>query len=154
VSGKAHFKVSIEPKKNPLLATDLPLHLLSFSASAFLPLPPLLTSSSTFFQLLITSLLSDRMAPQHVEHLKGWMEQMHKLANRPDEDGHGFSHDCFGRSAVVEADADSATFAYTIQKSDCNFSGNFHGGSIATLVDNLTTAALFTRERKSWSEHC
>ncbi|KAG0357225.1 HotDog domain-containing protein [Gamsiella multidivaricata] len=88
------------------------------------------------------------MAPQHVAHLKEWMEQMNKFANRADEDGHLFSHDCFGRSTVVDADEDSAVFEYTIQKSDCNFSNNFHGGAIATLVDNLTTAALFTRERK------
>ncbi|KAI1313826.1 hypothetical protein EDD11_002494 [Mortierella claussenii] len=88
------------------------------------------------------------MAPQHVEHLNEWMTQMQQLANRTAEDGPGFSHDCFGRSKVIDADADSATFEYTVQKSDCNFSNSFHGGAIATLVDNLTTAAIFTRERK------
>ncbi|KAF9192779.1 hypothetical protein BGZ49_003377 [Haplosporangium sp. Z 27] len=88
------------------------------------------------------------MAPQHIEHLKEWMQQMDSFANRKDEEGYGFSHDCFGRSKVVDADEDSAVFEYTIEKSDCNFSNNFHGGAIATLVDNLTTAALFTRERK------
>ncbi|KAF9180184.1 hypothetical protein BGZ51_009016 [Haplosporangium sp. Z 767] len=70
------------------------------------------------------------------------------LASRTDSDGPGFSHDCFGRTKVVDADEDSAVFEYTVQKSDCNFSDNFHGGAIATLIDNLTTAALFTRERK------
>ncbi|KAF9136094.1 hypothetical protein BGW39_006890 [Mortierella sp. 14UC] len=88
------------------------------------------------------------MAPQHVEHLQDWMNQMHQLANRADEDGLGFTPETFGRSKVVDADADSATFEYVVKKSDCNFSNNFHGGAIATLVDNLTTAALFTRERK------
>ncbi|KAF9915541.1 hypothetical protein FBU30_001886, partial [Linnemannia zychae] len=86
------------------------------------------------------------MAPQHVEYLKSWMNQMHELANRGDEDGPGFVPEAFGRAKVVDADADSATFEYEVLKSDCNFSNNFHGGAIATLVDNLTTAALFTRE--------
>lgn len=89
------------------------------------------------------------MAPQHIAYLKDWMDQMDQFATRGDEeDGQLFSHDCFGRSTVVDADEDSATFEYTIRKSDCNFSGNFHGGAIATLIDNLTTAALFTRDRK------
>ncbi|KAF9172263.1 hypothetical protein BGX21_005192 [Mortierella sp. AD011] len=88
------------------------------------------------------------MAPQHVQHLKEWMEQMNTFANQGDEDGLGFAHDCFSRSKVVDADEDSAVFEYTVKKSDCNFSDNFHGGAIATLVDNLTTAVLFTRERK------
>ncbi|KAG0211427.1 Acyl-coenzyme A thioesterase 13 [Mortierella sp. GBA30] len=76
------------------------------------------------------------------------MKNMHKFANRADEDGPGFVPDCFGRAQVVEADDDSAVFEYTVQKSDCNFSNSFHGGAIATLVDNLSTAAMFTRERK------
>ncbi|KAF9114522.1 hypothetical protein BGX27_010579 [Mortierella sp. AM989] len=88
------------------------------------------------------------MAPQHVENLKEWMEQMHSLATQVDEDGPGFFHECFGVTKVVDADEDSAVFEYTVKKSDCNFSNNFHGGAIATLVDNLTTAAMFTRERK------
>jgi len=88
------------------------------------------------------------MAPHHIEHVQGWMEQMHQLANRHDDDGPGFVPDCFGRAKVVEAEDDAATFEYEVQKKDCNFSNNFHGGAIATLVDNLTTAAMFTRERK------
>lgn len=76
---------------------------------------------------------------------------MHQLANRHDDDGPGFVPDCFGRAKVVEAEDDSATFEYEVQKKDCNFSNNFHGGAIATLVDNLTTAAMFTRERKCGS---
>ncbi|KAF8934050.1 HotDog domain-containing protein [Dissophora ornata] len=89
------------------------------------------------------------MAPKHVEHLKEWMQQMHKFANRGnDGQDHFFAHDSLTRSKVVDADEDSATFEYTVEKSDCNFSSNFHGGAIATLVDNLTTAALFTRQRK------
>ncbi|KAG0320578.1 hypothetical protein BGZ97_013196 [Linnemannia gamsii] len=94
------------------------------------------------------------MAPQHVEHLQDWMNQMYKLANRADEDGLGFTPETFGRSKIVDADADSATFEYVVQKSDCNFSNNFHGGAIATLVDNLTTAALFTRERMTVLLEC
>ncbi|KAF9428543.1 hypothetical protein BGZ94_001982 [Podila epigama] len=89
------------------------------------------------------------MAPQHVEHLTQWMKQMASLADLTDEEGvKGWSHDCFHRAKVVAADENSATFEFTVQKSDCNFSNNFHGGAIATLIDNLTTAALFTRERK------
>ncbi|KAG0250148.1 hypothetical protein BG011_008627 [Mortierella polycephala] len=88
------------------------------------------------------------MAPQHVAHLNEWMKFSDGLSNRTDSDGPGFSHDCFGRAKVVDADEDSAVFEYTVQQSDCNFSGNFHGGAIATLVDNLTTATFFTRERK------
>ncbi|KAF9983445.1 hypothetical protein BGZ65_001783, partial [Modicella reniformis] len=85
------------------------------------------------------------MAPQHVAHLKNWMEQMQQFASRADEDGL-FLHDCFEICSVVDADEDSATFEYTVRKGECNFSNNFHGGAIATLIDNLTTAALFTRE--------
>ncbi|KAG0033971.1 hypothetical protein BGZ81_006639 [Podila clonocystis] len=67
------------------------------------------------------------MAPQHVENLNNWMQTMFQLADQPDSDGvKGWSHDCFGRAK----------------------SNNFHGGGIATLIDNLTTAAMFTRERK------
>ena len=74
---------------------------------------------------------------------------MFQLADQPDSEGvKGWAHECFGRAKVVDADADSAIFEYTVQKSDCNFSDNFHGGGIATLIDNLTTAAMFTRERK------
>ncbi|KAF9210364.1 hypothetical protein BGZ59_009536 [Podila verticillata] len=89
------------------------------------------------------------MAPQHVENLNNWMQTMFQLAEQPDSEGvKGWAHECFGRAKVVDADADSAIFEYTVQKSDCNFSDNFHGGGIATLIDNLTTAAMFTRERK------
>jgi acyl-coenzyme A thioesterase 13 len=88
------------------------------------------------------------MAPHHVTYLKAWMDQMNQFASRIDEEGPMFLHDCFSRSVVVEADDDSATFEYTVRKSDCNFSDNFHGGAMAALIDNLTTAALFTRERK------
>ncbi|KAF9324902.1 hypothetical protein BG006_000119 [Podila minutissima] len=89
------------------------------------------------------------MAPQHVENLNNWMQIMVQLTDQPDSNGaKGWYHDCFGRAKVVAADADSATFEYTVEKSDCNLSDNFHGGGIATLMDNLTTAAMFTRERK------
>ncbi|KAF9358912.1 hypothetical protein BGX34_008647 [Mortierella sp. NVP85] len=88
------------------------------------------------------------MAPHHVTYLKAWMDQMDQLASRGLEEGPMFLQDCFGRSIVVDADEDSATFEYTIRKSECNFADNFHGGAMAALIDNLTTAALFTQERK------
>ncbi|KAF9914432.1 hypothetical protein BX616_008298 [Lobosporangium transversale] len=88
------------------------------------------------------------MAPHHIEHLNDWMSQMNAISNRTDEDGPYFLQECFSRSKVVDADEDSAVFEYTVQKSDCNISNNFHGGAIAALVDNLTSAVMFTRERK------
>ncbi|KAF9290600.1 hypothetical protein BGZ68_006592 [Mortierella alpina] len=87
------------------------------------------------------------MAPQHVENVTQWMKGASRLAHGADEDGPGFMPSCFN-SKCVEADEDSAVFEYTVQKADCNFSGTFHGGAIATLVDNLSTAAMFTRDRK------
>lgn len=76
------------------------------------------------------------------------MQQMHQFAIQTEDDGHMFLHDCFGHTIVLDADEDSATFEYTVRKSECNFSNNFHGGAMAALIDNLTTAAMFTRERK------
>ncbi|KAF9583517.1 hypothetical protein BGW38_009284 [Lunasporangiospora selenospora] len=54
----------------------------------------------------------------------------------------------FLHAKVVDADEDGAVFEYTVQPEDRNFTNNFHGGAIAALIDNLSTAAMFTRERK------
>ncbi|KAG0311886.1 hypothetical protein BGZ99_009848 [Dissophora globulifera] len=88
------------------------------------------------------------MAPQHVESVQTWMKNLHQFMSKTDEGGQFHSHDFFDRAKVVDADEDSATFEYTVRKSDCNYFNNFHGGGIATLIDNLTSAALFTRPRK------
>ncbi|KAF9086335.1 hypothetical protein BGX29_001455 [Mortierella sp. GBA35] len=90
------------------------------------------------------------MAPQHVENLDAFMKQMQDLAirNRKADDGSGYAPNTFFASKIVEADEDSATFEYTVQKSDCNFVDSWHGGAIAGLIDNLTTAVVFTQKRK------
>ncbi|KAF9431554.1 hypothetical protein BGZ76_000152 [Entomortierella beljakovae] len=87
------------------------------------------------------------MAPQHVEYLTSWLAEMSRFA-KSDEDGQMFFHDCFGHSKVVDAGDDYAVFEFVVRKSECNFTNNLHGGALATLVDNLTTAAMFTKERK------
>ncbi|KAF9924576.1 hypothetical protein FBU30_005494 [Linnemannia zychae] len=94
------------------------------------------------------------MSPQNVEYLQGWMERMHKLLTRKtneQDDGRRYTSQAFTHSRIVDAEDDLAIFEYTVLKSDANVLDNWHGGALAGLIDNLTTVALFTHQRKNFA---
>ncbi|KAG0224180.1 hypothetical protein BGW41_005186 [Actinomortierella wolfii] len=86
----------------------------------------------------------------HKQNVQQWMEHMHALSKSKAEQNRvpRIMEDCFRRAVVVEAEKDHVVFEWEVRPEDCNQADNFHGGAIATLIDNLTSGAMFTHERK------
>ncbi|KAF9973498.1 hypothetical protein BGZ73_003268 [Actinomortierella ambigua] len=84
------------------------------------------------------------------KNVEEWMQYMDNLSRSKAEEGKEIRimDDCFRRATVVSAEADRVVFELKVLSKDCNQADNFHGGAIATLIDNLTSGAMFTQERK------